>query len=686
MGGREGAQISDVATVSGGFEPTGSVTFNLYGPNDFECEGTPIFSDEVDLEADGTATSGAFTVTTVGTYLWIASYSGDANNNPVAGECGDEGETTIIEQFAPTITTVLHADGVEPAPTITVLFGTAVQDQAILADFSPTAGGTITFTVYTDDECTDVFADAGTKAVTMGTAPWSDPVTFDVPGTYYWQAEYSGDANNAPAISECTDEVLTVTSPDLDVTKLVRTGSTGEFGPTSVADPGDVLEFQITIENTGDADADDVPVSDDLADLLAHATYNDDCNLSCTEVGTELRWTVDVPTGESITLTFSVTLDDSFPAGTTHLPNVVVVTGPGSNCPEASTDPDCDTDTTVQAQPAVHATKLVRTNAGSFGPTSTAQPGDTLTFQITITNSGNAPATNVPVEDDIAALLDHATYNDDCSDGCDLVGTVLEWTIASIAANGGTEVLTFSVTLDGVFPVGTTTLPNVVVVIAPGSNCPAQSDDPDCDTTTTVDVRSLTIDKSFTGNTGGTGPGGVPEAKVGDVLTFTLAYDVTNPPVHNGVITDVLPAGLAYVDDSASDNDEFTFTSFTAGTRTLRWDADLVSKDGSVTYQVLVVVGSDQLPQPLVNVATIDSDETEPDSDTERVFVEPVPLAVTGSPKLTLPPTSTLDTPQGGTSNTGFSLMLVLLGLAGFVLILGFVTPVPARARRRDRR
>ena len=82
--------------------------------------------------------------------------------------------------------------------------------------------------------------------------------------------------------------------------------------------------------------------------------------------------------------------------------------------------------------------------------------------------------------------------------------------------------------------------------------------------------------------------------------------------------------------------------------------------------------------QPLVNVATIDSDQTPPDSDTQPVAVLAPPL------ELTPPPTSTL-TPQSGTSNPGFALMLILLGVAGLALGIGFITPVPARVRRRER-
>jgi hypothetical protein len=55
-----------------------------------------------------------------------------------------------------------------------------------------------------------LYADGGTKTVTNGVVPDSNSVTFNSAGTFYWQASYSGDANNLSAKSTCTSEQLIV--------------------------------------------------------------------------------------------------------------------------------------------------------------------------------------------------------------------------------------------------------------------------------------------------------------------------------------------------------------------------------------------------------------------------------------------------------------------------------------------
>jgi hypothetical protein len=52
--------------------------------------------------------------------------------------------------------------------------------------------------VYSDSNCATQVIDGGPVTVTNGAVPNSSDVTFNTPGIYYWQAGYSGDANNAP--------------------------------------------------------------------------------------------------------------------------------------------------------------------------------------------------------------------------------------------------------------------------------------------------------------------------------------------------------------------------------------------------------------------------------------------------------------------------------------------------------
>ncbi len=90
--GTVGGTISDSATVSGGLSPSGDVTFQLFGPADPLCTGT--FTSTTGTLAARTASSGDVTVTGEGTYDWVATYEGDANNASAVSGCGSE--TVIV--------------------------------------------------------------------------------------------------------------------------------------------------------------------------------------------------------------------------------------------------------------------------------------------------------------------------------------------------------------------------------------------------------------------------------------------------------------------------------------------------------------------------------------------------------------------------------------------------------------
>ena len=70
-----------------GANPGGTITFKLYGPNNLTCAGTPSSTSVRPVTGNSSYTSASVTGLPLGTYRWIASYSGDANNVGRATSC-----------------------------------------------------------------------------------------------------------------------------------------------------------------------------------------------------------------------------------------------------------------------------------------------------------------------------------------------------------------------------------------------------------------------------------------------------------------------------------------------------------------------------------------------------------------------------------------------------------------------
>src|ERR1700680_1930079 len=213
-----GGGISDTAVLSGGFNPTGAITFTLFGPNDAACANPAIFSATVVVNGDGSYVSDPFTPTTAGTYRWIANYSGDANNTATANACNAANESVVVTQGTTTLTTNASAN---------VTLGAAISDSSTLSGgANPT--GTITFTLFGPNNATCTGAPIFTATVPVaGNGTYgSGSFTPTLAGTYRWIANYSGDANNIATANACNaaNENVVVTQA---VPSVVTTASAG---------------------------------------------------------------------------------------------------------------------------------------------------------------------------------------------------------------------------------------------------------------------------------------------------------------------------------------------------------------------------------------------------------------------------------------------------------------------------
>jgi len=465
---------------------------------------------------------------------------------------------------------------------------------------------------------------------------------------------------------------VTVQCPDVSVQKTPD-GGTVNAGENAV--------FTIVVHNSGAegiGTADDVTLTDNLpagytwtlggADAAA-CSINTGPNpdvLSCN------FGTMAPGASRTVTLTAPTTGDNC-----AVIPNVAVVAA--SNEAEANTGNNSDGASINVTCPDIEVVK--------DAPNTPIPVGEDLVYTITVTNIGDGTANDVVLKDTLPAGFDWKVDNA----ACDIAGGVLTCDLGNMAPDT-TVTITLTAPTSGDPKTGNVDCGETLVHVIPNVASASSSNEGDNvlgnnsdGASITVLCSALSIQKSFTGNTNGTDPDlNVPSAKIGDTLHYTLHYTGAGPIV-NATITDVLPVGLEYVSGSAAGDANFTFDSYDSTTRTLTWKAASGLPDpasGDVTYDVKVLATAPERPQPLVNTATIvghtPSGAELTDSDTASVAVLAPPL------ELTPPPTDTL-TPQTSTSNPGFALMLILLGVAGLALGVGFITPVPERVRRRER-
>jgi hypothetical protein len=198
-----GSSISDEAILSdASADAGGSITFSLYA--DPTCTTAIFTSEPVPVDGNGVYGPVSYTPASPGTYRWIARYSGDSKNDPIAGQCNDPGEVDTVSRAGSTIAT---AQTVYPQDTAT-----------ISASAGGTPTGTVSFQLFGPDNPTcnpsgesAVYSEPNVQLVnvngvmTAATTNTAHAITAASSSEYHWVASYSGDATHEPSTSNCTE-------------------------------------------------------------------------------------------------------------------------------------------------------------------------------------------------------------------------------------------------------------------------------------------------------------------------------------------------------------------------------------------------------------------------------------------------------------------------------------------------
>jgi hypothetical protein len=219
----EGVAVNDTATLNSVYASiaTGTVTYNIYA--DSECKELVAKAGEVSVTNGNVPASGQEKLK-VGTYYWQTVYSGDINDEGSTAACGEEIETvTTATLLATSLSGGGHSGG-----TISVVQGTGIIDQAKLNGTNAAkATGNLEYAVYSDSGCKELVGTGDEVTITNGNIPASNQVKL-APGTYYWQASYSGDEANHQATTACGDEIAEVRATTSLATSLSSGGRSHE--------------------------------------------------------------------------------------------------------------------------------------------------------------------------------------------------------------------------------------------------------------------------------------------------------------------------------------------------------------------------------------------------------------------------------------------------------------------------
>ena len=350
---------------------------------------------------------------------------------------------------------------------------------------------------------------------------------------------------------DLVEEVLVNAGADLITVKTLASGN-------STPVEGETVTFEIEVTNDGTAQATNVSLTDSLPTGLTftfssvtQGTYNSFNGLFT--IGT-------LAAGDSATLTLSGTVDVGQGGNTiTNITTAAMGDQP---------DPSTAGDDLVEEVVVDAFADLITVKTLASGDSIPAE-GDTVTFEIEVTNNGTAQATNVSLTDSLPAGL---TFTSSTVSQGSYDATTGLFTIGTLSA-GDSAILTLSGTVD--VGQGGNTITNITTAATGDQPDPSSAGD---DLVETIDVDPnadlVTIKTLSSGNS---------TPAEGEVVTFEI--EVTNQgtaQATNVSLTDSLPNGITFTSSTVSQGSYDAATGlFTIGTLSAG-DSAILTLSGTV--------------------------------------------------------------------------------------------------------
>ena len=392
----------------------------------------------------------------------------------------------------------------------------------------------------------------------------------------------------------------------------VAIGGTDLRVTKDVTDPlpteGDTITYRVRVINLGPNAASGVDITDSLPDGV---TYVSDNSNGSYNPSTGI-WNVgDLATGTGALLRIEASVD----AGTTG--QTLTNTASVFALDQLDSDPSNDS---ASADIRIDYIDLELSKSVSD---ETPDEGDTITWTITVDNNGPHDATGIEVTDLLPSGVTYVSYSAD--QGTYVAGTGI-WTVGDVDENRDAT-LTITATVDS-GTAGQSILNEAEITNAD------QSDSSPGNEYASAEISVAGTDLQISKSVSNANP------TEGDSITWTITVRNNGPNSASGIeITDILPTGVSYSSDTASQGsyDNKKTRVWSVGTLPV-YDG----VNGEETLQLVSTVDSGTSGQTIVNVAFITaSDQSDPDAfnntDSATIAVDGADLGIVKTVNNTTP-------------------------------------------------